>query len=282
MLIRVRGVDLYVDVASPELAVEGGRLHRRPIVIVLHGGPGFDHGYLKPAMAPIREWAQVVFVDLRGQGRSQRVDPATITLDTMADDVAAVCTALGIERPIILGHSVGGYVALTLALRHPHRVGGLLLANAAARFDLAANLALLEQHHGAVARDIAAAVFNGDFSPAVLGRYLDVVLPTYTHASTTAALSDFALSGFDPEVTRSFFVNCLPGYDLRPHLSSITVRALVLTGDSDWLTPPAFARETAEAMANAELAILPQTGHFACNERPAIVAAMAYRSLVAV
>lgn len=280
MLVRVRGIGLYVDVASPELVVESGRTVQRPIVVALHGGPGFDHCYLKPALAPICDHAQVVFLDLRGQGRSQKVDPATITLDTMADDVAALCTAMGIERPIIFGHSVGGYVALTLALRHPHQVGGLLLANAAARFDLPASLAMLERLHGPVARHIAAAVFNGDFSPEALGRYLEVVLPTYTHPSTAAALADFALSGFDPEVTKTFFANCLPSYDLHARLAELAVRTIVLTGDSDWLTPPALARETADAIAGAELTVLPESGHFAGNEHPAIVAAM-LRSLLA-
>lgn len=281
MLIRVGDIDLYFDVTGPELVAEGGRLVQRPVVVALHGGPGFDHGYLKPALAPIAEWAQVVLLDLRGQGRSQKVEAATVTLETMADDVAAFCAALGIERPIVLGHSVGGQVALTLALRHPQRVGGLVLANAAARFDLATSLAILEHRSGAVARDTAAAVFGGDVSPDTLQRYLELVLPTYAHASTAAALADLGLSGFDPKVAEAFFAHCLPHYDLRARLPELAVRTLVVTGDSDWLTPPALARETAEALAHAELAILPDTGHFACNERPAEVAAMAYRRLVA-
>lgn len=281
MLIRVGEIDLYADVAGPEFMAEGGRMLRRPVVIALHGGPGFDHGYLKPALAPISEWAQVIFLDLRGQGRSQKVCATTVTLDTMADDVAALCAVLGIERPIVLGHSVGGYVALTLALRHPHRVGGLLLANAAARFDLTTSLAILEQRYGPGVRDAAATVFGGDLNPAALQRYLDLVLPTYTDSSTAAALSDLGLSGFDPEIAAAFFANCLPHYDLRAHLPDVTVRTLVLAGENDWLSPPILARETAGILANAELAILPQTGHFACNERPTLVAAMAYRSLVA-
>lgn len=106
-------------------------------------------------------------------------------------------------------------------------------------------------------------------------------MPTYAHPSTAAALSDFGLSRFDTDVAKTFFAHGLPYYDMRADLAQVAVRTLVVTGDSDWLTPPALARETAEAMANADLAILPRTGHFACNERPAMVAAMAYCSLVA-
>lgn len=280
MLVRVGETELYVDVLGAELAPADGRLVRRPAVVALHGGPGFDHGYLKPALAPMAEWAQVVFVDLRGQGRSQKVDAHTVTLEAMADDVAALCAVLGLERPIIFGHSVGGYVALTLASRHPQTVGGLLLANAAARFDLAASLTLLDQRCGPEARATAAAVFGGDVSPPTLQRYLELVLPAYTHASTAAALADLGLSGFDPDLAGAFFADCLPHYDLRPRLAELAVRTLVVTGDSDWLAPPALARETADGLGNAQLAILPHTGHFACNERPAMVADMAYRALV--
>lgn len=281
MRIRVGGIDLYFDVAGPELVADAGRLVGRPVIVALHGGPGFDHGYLKPALAPLSQWAQVVFLDLRGQGRSQKADAATVTLDTMADDVAGFCAALGIERPIVLGHSVGGHVALTLALRHPDKVAGLVLANAAARFDLGTSLALLEQRAGRAARDSAAAVFGGDLSPATLQTYLDLVLPNYTHVSTAAALADLGLSGFDPQVAETYFVHSLPHYDVRARLPELAVRTLVVAGDSDWLNPLALARETAEGLANAELAILPQAGHLACNEHPAAVAALVHRWLLA-
>lgn len=279
MLIRVGEVQLYFDVGGPELVADGERLVRRPVVIALHGGPGFDHGYLKPALAPITKWAQVIFLDLRGQGRSQKVRAATVTLETMADDIAVFCTAVGIERPIILGHSAGGYVALTLALRHPRLVGALLLANSAARFDLASSLALLKRRHGAAARDAAAAVFAGDLSPSTFQRYLEGVLPSYTHPSTASALSDFGLSAFAPEVAASFFSRYLPNYDIRAQLPEVTARTLVVTGDSDWLTPPDLARETADALPNAEFVVLPETGHLVCNERPEVFAAMAYRTV---
>lgn len=272
MLVRVGDNDLYFDVGGPELVAEGGRMVRRPVIVALHGGPGFDHGYLKPALAPMGEWAQVVFLDLPGQGRSQQAGAAPLTLDAMADGVAAFCAAVGLERPVILGHSVGGHVALTLALRHPRQVGGLVLVNAAARFDLAASLTLLAQRAGPLARDTAAAVFGGDLSTATLQRYLELVLPTYTPASTASALADLGLSGFDPAVAEAYFADCLPQYDVRARLPDLVGRTLIVAGDSDWLTPAALVRETAAALPDAEVAILPDTGHFACNERPAMVA----------
>ena len=63
-----------------------------------------------------------VYLDQRGQGRSGRVPIESCTIEQMADDAAALCRALGIEHPAVLGHSFGGFVALHLALRRPSRV----------------------------------------------------------------------------------------------------------------------------------------------------------------
>jgi len=115
MRATVEGTALYFDVEGAELEVDGNRLRARPTIVVVHGGPGFDHGDLRPGLTPLAEEAQLVFVDLRGQGRSASVPLDTVTLERMADDVAALCEVVGIERPIVFGHSAGGFVALHLA-----------------------------------------------------------------------------------------------------------------------------------------------------------------------
>jgi pimeloyl-ACP methyl ester carboxylesterase len=127
MRATVDGTALFFDVVGGGLEVDGHRLRARPTVVVVHGGPGFDHGYLRPGLAPLAD---------RGAARVRRPARAgplgagacqSVTLERMADDVAALCELLGIERPIVFGHSAGGFVALHLALRHPHVAGGLIL-----------------------------------------------------------------------------------------------------------------------------------------------------------
>ena len=131
MRVRIDDTALYLDVEGAELAVDGERLRRRATVVVLHGGPGFDQGYLRPGLRPLADEAQLVFVDLRGQGRSARSPVESCTLEQMADDVAALCDRLGIEHPIVFGHSAGGFVALHLALRHPELPCGLIVCDSA-------------------------------------------------------------------------------------------------------------------------------------------------------
>ena len=94
-----------MDVEGAELRVTGGALVSRPTLVALHGGPGFDSGYLRPGLGPLSSHAQVVYVDLRGQGRSLPAEPASCTLEQMADDVAALSRTLGITHPVVFGHS---------------------------------------------------------------------------------------------------------------------------------------------------------------------------------
>src|SRR3954468_15263661 len=79
-------------------------------LIVLHGGPGMDHTMFRPYLDPLGDDFRVVYVDERGQGRSDRVDPATLSLEVFARDVDLLAEALGLEHFALLGHSFGAIV----------------------------------------------------------------------------------------------------------------------------------------------------------------------------
>src|SRR4051812_23549983 len=137
MQVAVNGTRLWFDVEGPELLPDGPRMRGRPTVVLLHGGPGgYDHSYFKPEFGALADVAQVVYLDLRDHGRSARHDPADWTFELCADDVRAFCDVLGIVAPIVLGHSMGGMVALLYGARHPEHAGGLVLLSTMARFDL--------------------------------------------------------------------------------------------------------------------------------------------------
>jgi len=140
-----------------------------------------------------------VFVDLRGQGRSAPVPAHECTLEQMADDVAALCRTLGIERPIVFGHSAGGFVALHLALRHRSLLAGLILCHTAP------TLAPLSDPHpppgpaeraGSEAAAVAERLFGGDFSAETGEAFGRLVFPHY--ASTGAHRRSRAPHGAEP------------------------------------------------------------------------------------
>ena len=99
-------------------------MRERPTIILLHGGPGFDHTPYKQLYAPLTQIAQLVYYDHRGNGRSESGSRERWTLDQWADDLRTLCDVLGIERPIVFGGSFGGFVALNYALM---RVAGIPL-----------------------------------------------------------------------------------------------------------------------------------------------------------
>src|SRR5271168_534778 len=108
MFITVNGQSIFFDVVGSKLSPEGPLMREKPTLLVLHGGPGFDHSTLRGDFDGFADLAQVVYLDHRGNGRSVPSDPANWTLAQWGDDVRAVCGALGIDRPIVLGQSFGG------------------------------------------------------------------------------------------------------------------------------------------------------------------------------
>jgi proline iminopeptidase len=163
MRIDVNGTRLWFDVDGPALVPEGAAMVERPVVILVHGGPGsYDHSYFKPHFAHLASAAQVVYVDLRDHGRSVRHRAADWSFELCADDLAAFCTALGIANPVVLGHSMGGFVAILLAARHPEAVGALVLQSTMARFDLARLADGFRRVAGDETAELARREYSGD------------------------------------------------------------------------------------------------------------------------
>jgi proline iminopeptidase len=265
MRLPINGTELYFDVEGAGLVPDGPEMRERPVILALHGGPGFDHAYFKPWLSPLADFAQVVYLDLRCQGRSGRPAIETCTLEQMADDVASLCRTLEIHRPIILGHSAGGFVALTLAVRHPEVVGRLILLDtAAATADLDGTLDLLDQRRGVEARQAAARLFAGDTSPSAMEDFGRLVLPAYVGDPATFGpiAESLARSSFNPEVSTFWSRQCALRYNLRPRLTEIHAPTLVVVGELDWVTPPSASRAIAAKLPEAEIEILPGAGHF--------------------
>ena len=272
MRVKVNGTDIYFDVCGSQLERGAARLIERPTLVALHGGPGFDHAYLKPGLDPLADTAQVVYFDLRGQGRSGRPSVESCTLEQMADDVAALCSLIGIERPVLFGHSAGGFVALNLALREPGLAAGLILCATAPTLAPLVDGSpprTLAERAGPEAAAIAARLFAGDMSPATLEGFGRRVMPYYAGPSHMEVPSDLiSLSTFNAEVAVYFFSVLAPRYDVRSRLSEIGLPTLVLTGAYDWVCSPAASRIMARAIPGAELAELAEVGHFPFAEEP--------------
>jgi proline iminopeptidase len=286
MRAKVLGTELFFDTEGSELGFCGTGLAERPTIIVLHGGLGFNHAYLKPGLSPLSTVAQVIFVDLRGQGRSGRPSIETCTLEQMADDVAALCRQIGITSPVIFGHSAGGFVALQMALRHSALVGGLILsgsspAMAAMAEDTHRPSPSLATRAPAEALATAARVFGGDITEETVAKFFQEVGPYYAgpnHIKLAEKLLE--LSAPDVVMMRHFMDKLASSYDLRPKLSQIAAPTLLLVGSHDWVCPPRASRYMAISIPQADLVEFQDSGHFLFSEEPERFHAVVSRYLV--
>jgi proline iminopeptidase len=159
----VNGTRLWFDVDGPALVPDGSELRQRPTVVLVHGGPGvYDHSYFKPDFALLAGHAQVVYLDLRGHGRSAWGDAAAWSFEACADDVRGFCDTVGIDRPIVFGHSMGGPIVLLYGARHPGHAAGLIVQSGFARWDPARMVEGFRRVAGDEVAEIAGRSYGGD------------------------------------------------------------------------------------------------------------------------
>src|SRR5690349_8509826 len=132
MHASIRGTRIYFDVEGMGLVPDGPTMRERPVAMVIHGGPGSDHTGFKPTFTPLSARMQLVYFDHRGQGRSDRGDPARYTLDENVEDMEALRQHLGLGPIVSIGTSYGGMVAMAHAARYPAAVSHLVLIVTAA------------------------------------------------------------------------------------------------------------------------------------------------------
>src|SRR5215469_8654609 len=177
MHIEVNGARIYFDVVGAKLVPDGERMVERPTLIVMHGGPGFDHASMRPYFDRFADTHQVIYLDHRGNGRSDGA-PDTWNLAQWGDDIAGFCQALRIEKPVVFGQSFGGMVAMSYGARHPHGPSKLIFSSTAGRMNLPATYAMMERLGGDNAARVAEAFWTAP-SEALVAEYMSVCMPLY-------------------------------------------------------------------------------------------------------
>jgi proline iminopeptidase len=264
MQVEANGVRLWFDVDGPGLVWEGAEHRRRPTVVLVHGGPGsFDHSYFKPDFARLTEVAQVVYLDLRGHGRSEWGEPGSWTFEQCADDVRAFCDVVGISHPVVLGHSMGAPIVLLYAARHPGHAGAIVVQSGFARWDHAR---LVEGFRAVAGSEVAALADRsyagehvsdeeGDRVYAAFGRTPDE--PARAASPQNAPLNEHGM-----DVVR--------GTDILDSLEAVACPALVCVGARDPVTPVGASEEIVAALpaGSARLAVIEDAGHFTWLDAP--------------
>ena len=273
--VKVGGTSLYVRVIG-----------KGQPVIVLHGGPDFDHSYLLPDLDKLKDAFRLIYYDQRGRGRSaENVRPEEVTLASDLDDLDRVRQHFRLGSVALLGHSWGAVLALEYALRHPTRVTHLILMNPApiSAADLAAFRKIYVEKLGAdmdrqQAIKVSPAYQSGD-PEAVTARYRIHFKPSLARAEDYERLMEtmhraFIKQGSEGIVKARAVEDRLmldtwqvPGYDLAPKLRSLRTPTLVIAGDRDFF-PLAVAAHIKGALPNAGMVTMKDCGHFSFLECP--------------
>lgn len=267
MLVDANGRRLWFDVDGVALAADGDEMRERPTVVLLHGGPGsFDHSYFKPDFARLADVAQVVYLDLLGHGRSEWGDPADWTFEAAADAVRDFCDALGIERPVVLGHSLGGMVALVYGIRHPEQPAGLVFQSIFGRFDLERTVDSFRRVGGDELAEVAHRAYGGvgpEVTPeewAPCWQLFGSWVPGDEERARTVANAELNPRG----------IALLREFDLLDEAHRIACPTLVCGGELDPIAPPAALQELYAALPseNAQLEVVDGAGHFTWRDAP--------------
>jgi pimeloyl-ACP methyl ester carboxylesterase len=234
-----------------------------PAVVLLHGFP-LSSAMWKEQVHGVGSIYRMIAPDLRGHGGSPAPD-GVYTMDEMADDVIELLDTLSLDEPVVVGGlSMGGYVALSLVVRYPARVRGLMLMDTRAGAD--------SPDAAQKREEMARAVIAADNA----GPVVDSMMPRL-FAKTTLELRPervTILRKVMEQTSPRGIAGALRGMACRPDrlgaLANIAVPTLVLVGEEDVITPPSEAQALADAIAGARLEVVPESGHMAPYENPAV------------
>ncbi len=233
-------------------------------VVLVHGYP-LDHTIWDDVTGLLATNARVIRPDLRGYGQTP-VTEGVYSMSLLADDLLALFDRLGLEKVILAGHSMGGYVALAFAQAYPQRLAGLALvtsqaaADAPEKHEARYQQAIEVEKRGTIAA-VEAGLARFSPNPVILEKTRKIMMRA------------------DPRAVAGSLRGMAERPDMTDFLREIQVPALVIAGEVDELIPARKSEEMAGVLPDCKLVVVPGGGHMAMMEKPQIVAE-AIRDLV--
>ncbi|AUG82177.1 proline iminopeptidase [Kitasatospora sp. MMS16-BH015] len=258
-----------------ELFVARSRNSRREPLLVIHGGPDWDHTYLRTPLSRLADRRMVILPDLRGCGRSTRgLTDEHYTPKAATEDLAALLDALEVEQADVLGFSYGGYLAQRLALSAPERVRRLIIASSSVlpvpedAFDHWPERTERLKAEAAVWSDPSLSGMEltraAAFASASANVWRAEVLPEYLEVLHEVRFSGDWLRGWQAGTLPSAR---LP--DAPRELAALGIPLLLLHGRQDMTFPVELVAAALERIPTARGVVLEEAGHMAHIDQPA-------------
>ena len=240
----------FIDVNDRKLFYAARALDRRTVSLLIHGAAGSHLDW--PPQLRLIEGMGSCALDLPGHGRSAK--PARTSVSAYADDVVGLANMLNLTGILLVGHSMGGAIAMNIALRRPLTVVGLVLVATGARLKVKDTLLnMVAEDYEQVVDLVTTLAWSQDAPAEIVGRGRAMMLEC------------------DPAAVELDYLAC-NDFDVMADIGSLSIPALVLTGSEDALTPPKYGRFLAEHIPEAEYVAIDGAGHMLAQERPDTVA----------
>jgi len=248
MKAAINGINLAYDEAGSG-----------PAVVLIHGYPLCRQMWRPQVEALVAAGYRVVTLDLRGFGESEASD-GPYSMSVFADDVAALLTHLGIERAVIGGMSMGGYVLLNLVERYPQRLtAAMFLVTRAAADD----------EPGRMRRSSMAAEIAAGRPKIVTDAFAGILFAADTAVAHPELVSEVKnwMTATDHHGLAGGLLAMRDRSDYVDLLSSFDLPALVVGAEEDRAVPPEHSRVLAEKLPHARLCMISAAGHMANLEK---------------
>lgn len=250
MRVQINGAALHITDSGNPTGVP---------VLFVHGFPFSSAMWDAQLEAASRRYRTIAY-DIRGMGNSE-VGDGQYTIEGHVDDLLGVLDHLGIAKAVVVGLSMGGYIALRALERNPERFLAAVLCDTRSEADDNAGRVKRAAGAASVKRDGAAA-FAESFVPAV---FAPESLRTKPEA---VKLIREIISTTSPLSIAGHLIAMAARTDTTDSLASIAVPTLIMVGEKDAVTPPAAARALHERMPKSELHIVPGAAHMSNLENP--------------
>lgn len=265
MKAKIRGTEIYFDIAGMQVAPVGKNFETRPVIFLLHGGPGGDHLRFKQHSLELQDVAQLVFIDHRGCGHSKKTKAADYTLENNIEDIEALRRHLGLDKICVLGTSYGGIVAQGYAIKYSQNIDKLMLVVTAPSYRFLDEAKKIVRERG-TAKQIATCedLWNGSFkNHKHVMEFFKIMEPLYSNLAKKHHKKTYSKSKtiWSHEALNKGFNGFLRQYDFIPQLKKIKRPTLVLAGKDDWICPPSQSKIIAKHIPNAQLKIFNKSSH---------------------
>jgi len=256
------------------------------VLVMIHGGPGMDMGYMVPDFGPLAERHRLLFYDQRGGGRSEllRDDPALYTMARHVADLEALRRHFGLERMTLVAHSFGPAIAASYAIAHPEHVARMIFLGPVppragdlwARYGATLDQRLTPDERAELGKQEEAMLHGPDPVKACHAYWAIAVKPRVASPELASRITgDFCSAGAAAiksgmGVAAPHTQESLGAWDFRPGLAAVTAPTLIIHGEADAI-PMDLVEEWTAAMPDAKLVKIPGASHFPYVERPDLV-----------